>query len=171
MTGHAPRPHANHEVLVVDPDDDVRACLVLYLMMHGVRAIGARDEHDTLQRLRAGVRPCVVFVDPRRVGLEAWELVDYLRADSVLATVPLVLVAGEPLLLRSAHWRGVRECVAKPAAPGAFVAALERQCRRRWMHHSAGPQHAPAIVRAAPSSVEGRRSLRRADAERLRRLA
>jgi DNA-binding NtrC family response regulator len=167
MNALAPRPHAAHEVLVVDPDDDVRACLVLYLMLHGVYAIGARDEHDTLRRLRAGVRPCVVFVDPRRVGLEAWGLVDYLRADSVLTTVPLVLVAGEPLLLRSAHWRGVRECVAKPATPAHFVAALERQCRRPWMHHIADPRGASSIIR--PAAVDGRR--RRAGAAPLRRRA
>src|SRR5688572_32434864 len=124
------RPHATHEVLVVDPDDDVRACLVLYLRMHGMRTIGTRAEHDTLERLREGFRPCVVFVDPRRAGPGAWELVDYLRTDSVLTTVPLVLVAGEPMLLKSAHWRGVHACVAKPALPASFVAATERQCRR-----------------------------------------
>ena len=167
MNSLVPRPHAAHEVLVVDPDDDVRACLILYLQMHGVRAIGARGEDDTLQRLRGGIRPCVVFVDPRRVGLEAWGLVDYLRADSVLATVPLVLVAGEPLLLRSAHWRGVRECVAKPAMPAHFVAALERQCRRPWLHHIADPRVASPIIR--PAAVDGHR--RRARAVAVRRRA
>lgn len=148
MTGQPARPHSTHEVLVVDPDDDVRTCLVLYLRMHGMRTVGTGGEHDTLERLREGFRPCMVFVDPRRVGLEAWQLVDYLRNDSVLSAVPLVLVAGEPLLLRSASWRGVRECVAKPAVPRSFVSVIERQCKRRWLHRLARPDVAPAIVRA-----------------------
>jgi DNA-binding NtrC family response regulator len=150
MTGQPTRPHATHEVLVVDPDDDIRRCLVLYLRMRGVRTLGTSGAHDTLERLRKGFRPCVVFVDPRRVGLAAWEIVDYLRADSVLASVPLVLVAGEPLLVRSAQWRGIRECVEKPAAPPAFVEAIERQCRRGWLHRIGRPQTAPAIVRPTP---------------------
>lgn len=168
MTGEPSRPHSTHEVLVVDPDDDVRACLVLYLRMHGMRTIGTGGEHDTLERLREGFRPCVVFVDPRRVGLEAWELVDYLRNDSVLSAVPLVLVAGEALLVKSASWRGVRECVAKPAAPRSFVSVIERQCRRRWLHRLAGPAVAPAIV-WPPSIRRGRGD--RVDVARLRRLA
>ncbi len=148
MSDQPSRTHATHAVLVVDPDDDVRACLVLYLRMRGMFAVGTRGAHDTLERLRRGFRPCVVFVDPRRVGLAAWEIVDYLRSDSVLASVPLVLVAGEPLLLKSAQWRGIRECVAKPAVPAAFVGAIERQCRRGWLHRLGGSQTGPPIVRA-----------------------
>ncbi len=171
MTDHSPRTHATHEVLVVDPDDEVRACLVLYLRMHGARALGTRAEHDTLQCLRKGFRPCVVFVDPRRTGLEAWGLVDYLRSDSVLATVPLVLVAGDGLLLKSARWRGIRECLAKPAAPATFVVTLERQCRRRWLHRPAGPEAARPIVRPAEHGAERGARRRRAEAAGLRRLA
>jgi len=151
MIGQLSSPRATHAVLVVDPDDDVRACLVLYLRMRGMCTVGASGACDTLERLRAGFRPCVVLVDPRRAGLAAWEIVDYLRSDSVLASVPLVLVAREPLLVKSAQWRGIPACVEKPAVPAAFVDAIERQCRRGWLHQRGGPRTAPALVR--PTSV------------------
>ena len=50
MGGNAAmKPHAAHEVLVVDPDDDVRASLVLYLRLHGARvAASARVGERTL---------------------------------------------------------------------------------------------------------------------------
>src|SRR5215203_6159926 len=99
-------PHPKHEVLLVDPNDDVRECLALYLRLHGCRVVGTRAPDDTLQRLRDGFRPCVVLVDPREPGEAVWGLVDYLRADSVLKRVPLVLVAREPMHVRCAHWRG-----------------------------------------------------------------
>lgn len=123
--------HPIHEVLLVDPDDDVRECLALVLRFHGCRVVATRAPADTLQKLRSGFRPCIVLADPRRTGDEVWGLVDYLRADSVLKYVPLILIAREPMHLRCAHWRGVRECVAHPASPPSLVAAIERQCRRR----------------------------------------
>ena len=125
-------PHPTHDVLLVDPDDDVRANLTLFLRLHGCRVTGTRGADDTLQHLRYGLRPCVVVTDPRAAGDGGWDLVDYLRADSVLATVPLVLATVDALQLKCAHWRGVRECIAKPAAPARYVDAVERQCRRRW---------------------------------------
>jgi DNA-binding NtrC family response regulator len=125
-------PHLTHDVLLVDPEDDVRCNLALYLRMHGCRVTGARGPDDTLQHLRFGFRPCVVLTDPRATGTAGWELVDYLRADSVLATVPLILATVDALQLKCARWHGVRESIAKPAEPSRFVDVVERQCRRQW---------------------------------------
>jgi DNA-binding NtrC family response regulator len=125
-------PHPTHDVLLVDPDEDVRAQLMLFLRLHGCRVIGTRGSDDTLQHLRYGFRPCVVVTDPRAIGAGGWDLVDFLREDSVLARVPLVLATVDPMQLKCAHWRGVRECIAKPVPPARYVDAVERQCRRRW---------------------------------------
>src|SRR5436853_4072861 len=118
-------PHPTHEVLLVDPDDDVRSHLTLFLRLHGCRVVPTRAPDDTLRALRAGFRPCVVLADPRARGTAVWELVDYLRTDSVLAVVPLILIAHEPMHVRGARWRGIRACIAQPAPPAAFVAAIE----------------------------------------------
>ena len=122
--------HPLHEVLLVDPSDDVRAVLTLYLRMRNVRVTATCGPDDTLQRLRAGFRPCVVLTDPRASRSAGWELVDHLRADSVLARVPLVLLANDALQSRCARWHGVDACLDKPAAPAQLVATIERLCRR-----------------------------------------
>lgn len=125
------RPHPTHDILLVDPDLELRRCRALYLQMRGFRVAGARAADDTLLRLRAGFRPCVMLVDPRRADTTVWDLVDYLRADSVLATVPLVLVTYGAAETVRAEGHGVDECIAPPSEPQRLVAAIERQCRRR----------------------------------------
>ncbi len=124
------RSHPTHDVLLVDPALEVRAPHALYLQMQGFRVVEASAADDTLRRLRSGCRPCVVLANPRATGNAAWELVDYLHGDSVLATVPLVLFTDDPVHVRSAHWHGVRECLPTPTTPAGVVAAIRRQCRR-----------------------------------------
>jgi len=149
----AMRPHPTHDVLLVDPDLEMRACRAFYLQMRGFRVVATRAADDTLRELRAGFRPCVVLTDPRTSGAAAWALIDYLRTDSVLATVPLVLVTHDPAQAQQSECHGVRECIAKPATPQSFVAAIERQCRRR-----SGEVQAREDARMRPTEVSLRRS-------------
>jgi hypothetical protein len=51
------RPHPTHDVLLVDPDLEMRACRAFYLQMRGFRVVGTRAADDTLRQLRAGFRP------------------------------------------------------------------------------------------------------------------
>jgi DNA-binding NtrC family response regulator len=122
-----------HEVLLVDPDRDVREALALYMQLRNVRVVATAAASDTLQCLREGFRPCVVLTDPRAPGTDAWSLVEYLRTDSVLASVPMILTSSDAMQVRCAHWRGVRECIRKPVSPIAFLDAIERQCQRRYV--------------------------------------
>jgi DNA-binding NtrC family response regulator len=147
------RAHATHDVLLVDPDLELRACRALYLQMRGFRVAGARAADDTLLRLRAGFRPCVVLADPRTGGHAVWALVDYLRADSVLATVPLVLVARDLDAASCAARHDVHACIDPPSDPERLVAAIERACRRRC-----GPPFDPirSIARPAMAMRSGR---------------
>src|SRR4051794_14951075 len=122
--------HPTHQVLLIDPEPEIRATRALFLQMHNMTVQTARGSASTLERLRAGFRPCAVVADPRRAGIAAWELVDWLRHDSVLCRVPLVLVCGEALQWKSARWHGVAECLPKPALPASIIAAIERRCMR-----------------------------------------
>jgi CheY-like chemotaxis protein len=126
------RDHSHHDVLVVDPEAEVGACLKLYLQMHGFRAIATRTWSDTLEVVRLGFRPCIVFVDPRSREADAWEIVDYLRADSIVGKIPMVFVSDCPRQLRRAARFGIEALIAKPAPPHRWIDAVERQCRYRW---------------------------------------
>jgi len=74
----------------------------------------------------------------------------------VLKHVPLILIAREPLHVRSAHRRGVRECVARPASPPSFIAAIERQCQRRRR----SPAMALPVIDARAAAVRRTRAER-----------
>jgi DNA-binding NtrC family response regulator len=157
--------HPHHDVLVVDPDRSLAACLTLYLQMNGFRTIATRGHRDTLEALRAGFRPCVVFADPRSSEAGAWEVVDYLRSDSILSRVPLVVVSDCPRLLRRAAHAGIAAVIAKPAPPGRWVDAVERQCRYRWWLRAplevAEPAVASGLSRRTTRQVSGVARVRR----------
>lgn len=145
--------HPSHHVLVVDPEDDVRDCLVLYLQLQGFHTLGTRDSSGTLRALRAGFRPCVVLTDPRVHGADGWELLAYVRDDSVLAKVPTVLASANAMDRRRALRRGVVAAIEKPVAPAHWIEVVERECRYRWWLRA--PVERPAV---GASSGERRRA-------------
>lgn len=144
--------HPSHNVLVVDPDDDVRDCLVLYLQLHGIPTVGTRGADGTLRALRAGFRPCVVLTDPRGHGADAWDLLAYLRTDSVLSKVPTVLASENAMDRRRALRGGVVATIDKPAPPERWVEVVERECRYRWWLRTP-----PAERRVATAPLGARR--------------
>ena len=65
MTDHSSAP----VVLVVDDDRDIRGTLGHVLEEEGYATAGAWDGSEALRLLRAGLRPCVIFLTSRG---QAW---------------------------------------------------------------------------------------------------
>ncbi len=53
---------------------------------------------DAIHRLEASDPPCVVLVDLLMPGIVGQELLEYLRADTRLAAIPVAIVSGSPQL-------------------------------------------------------------------------
>jgi CheY-like chemotaxis protein len=128
-----------HSVLVVDDDEQNLTALVLYLDTVGFTVQGAGGATEALERLRAGFRPCGMLVDVVMPLIDGWELVEHLRRDPALASIPVVLHSGVDLDRERARRLRVAASFVKPTDPKDIVAALAEHCSRRVPASAAAP--------------------------------
>ena len=119
---------ASHKVLVVDDNDDVREAFVTLLLMHGYRASGASSGLGALEQLHDGLRPCVVLLDLRMPEMDGWSVWARMHAAPKLASIPVVMVSGDPEQLRRAEMLGMRNFIRKPVDAEKLLGTVARYC-------------------------------------------
>jgi CheY-like chemotaxis protein len=131
------RAATSHDVLVVDDNDDVREAFCALLLLHGYRASGASSGMVALAQMRAGLRPCVVLLDLRMPEMDGWSVWARMHAEPNLATIPVVMVSGDPDQSRRAELLGLRNFIRKPVDAGTLVATVARYCEAAPSAHGA----------------------------------
>src|SRR5689334_241662 len=84
------------EILVVEDHDEVSEALVLLLEGQGYVVRAASNGAEAIEALRSH-RPCVVFVDLVMPVLNGLELIDAMRRDESLATIPVVAMTASEI--------------------------------------------------------------------------
>jgi len=117
------------KVLVVD--DDVVARMMLMHLVDGCgqyEIVEAEDGEDAWRQLADGLRPGIVFCDLRMPKLGGMELLQNVRAEPALASLPFVLVsaASDGDTLAEAGRLGADGYIVKPFAAGQVRAQLTR---------------------------------------------
>src|ERR1700733_13792148 len=79
-------------VLVVDDDHDIRGTLSQVLEDEGYSTAAASDGREALRLLRAGLRPCIIFLDLSMPGMDGWDFRADQMADPDLRTIPVVVI-------------------------------------------------------------------------------
>jgi CheY-like chemotaxis protein len=79
-------------VLVVDDDRDIRGTLGHVLVEEGYAAAEAANGVEALRLLRAGLRPCVIFLDLSMPGMDGWDFRANQLTDPDLSTIPVVVI-------------------------------------------------------------------------------
>lgn len=79
-------------VLIVDDDRDIRGTLGQVLEEEGYATSAASDGRDALRLLRAGLRPCVIFLDLSMPGMDGWDFRANQMMDAELRTIPVVVI-------------------------------------------------------------------------------
>lgn len=115
-------------MLVVDDNDDVRDAFITLLAMHGYDAIGASSGVTALRQLHEGLRPCVILLDLRMPEMDGWTVWARMHAEPMLATIPVVMVSGDPEQSRRAQALGMRNFVRKPIDAETLLATVARYC-------------------------------------------
>lgn len=115
-------------MLVVDDNDDVRDAFITLLTMHGYGASGASSGVTALRQLRDGLRPCVILLDLRMPEMDGWTVWAKMHAEPMLATIPVVMVSGDPEQSRRAQALGMRNFVRKPIDAETLLATVARYC-------------------------------------------
>lgn len=85
-------------VLIVEDDPDIRNTLGDLLRREGYEVMLAKDGVEAVSLLEAAHHPCAILVDLLMPGVVGQELLEYLREDDRLASIPVAIVSGSPHL-------------------------------------------------------------------------
>lgn len=117
-----------HTVLVVDDHEDVRMALEALLAAEGLGVVTAQEGEEALDRLRGGLRPCVILLDLMMPKLDGWQFRHAQLADPILASIPVIAFSGYESLRGRATEIGIADVCSKPVDPGTLLRVVARYC-------------------------------------------
>ncbi|HEY5924123.1 MAG TPA: response regulator [Kofleriaceae bacterium] len=85
-------------MLIVEDDPDIRGALADRFRSEGYAAAVASNGADAVNYLEDNERPCAVLVDLLMPGVVGMSLLDYMRADKRLASIPVAIISASPQL-------------------------------------------------------------------------
>jgi len=77
-------------ILIVDDDQEFREALVNIVRSEGFAVETATNGMQALDKLRWGLRPCVVLLDMQMAGMTGWDFRAEQSRDPTLAAIPVV---------------------------------------------------------------------------------
>jgi CheY-like chemotaxis protein len=114
--------------LVVDDDRLTRELLSLLLQGEGYEVRKAADGQEALDQLQRGPVPDCIVLDLWMPRMNGRQFRDRQRHDPRWASVPVLLVSGDPHIAEEAASLGVDDFLQKPIQPDALVQALHHHC-------------------------------------------
>ena len=85
-------------VLIVEDDVELRASMADLMHAAGYETDLASDGADAINRLETSEPPFAVVVDLLMPGIVGQELLEYLRSDAALASIPVAIFSASPHL-------------------------------------------------------------------------
>lgn len=81
---------AHKTVLIVDDDPEFRDALVEIIRREGFQVETAKSGLQALDKLRWGLRPCVILLDLQMAVMTGWDFRTEQRRDPALASIPVI---------------------------------------------------------------------------------
>jgi signal transduction histidine kinase/DNA-binding response OmpR family regulator len=124
--GHGPAtaPEPPATVLVVDDEPAARELLSRLLVRDGLRVVTAANGEEAL-RLARTTAPNAITLDVLMPGMDGWSVLSALKADPVLAAIPVILLTITEDRTRG-YALGVSEYLTKPVDRARLLAAVAR---------------------------------------------
>lgn len=120
------------KILVADDEPDIRMLARIALKSEGFTVLEAENGEDTLTAI-IDQDPDLVFLDLRMPGLDGWSVLERLKAEGRLETVPVVIISAHAGLgsTEKAIEMGCRGYITKPFGPRDLVVAIRKYARER----------------------------------------
>jgi CheY-like chemotaxis protein len=80
-------------VFVVEDDVDTRDMLGRFLELEGFRVEVACNGQQALDRLSAGVSPCVILLDLMMPVMDGWQFREQQARDTAISKIPVIVVS------------------------------------------------------------------------------
>lgn len=122
----APRP-----LLLVENSPDVRHALLDWLLLQGYAVHTAINGIDALDKLRAGLRPCLILIHLHTPGMNGFEFRKRQLADRQVAGIPVVVYSGLYDPRMAAKLLNAAAYLCTPFDTAALGKVIEAHCKRR----------------------------------------
>ena len=113
-----------HTVLVVEDEHELREMMRDALELNGYSVVTAEHGRDALEKLPSIEKLCLVILDLVMPVMDGWELVDRLRAQAALASVPVVVYTSAGGKAPS----GVTRVIEKPLVFDRLLSIVREHC-------------------------------------------
>ena len=113
-------------VFVVEDDVDTRDMMGRFLELEGFTVEVAANGKQALERLNAGVHPCVILLDLMMPVMNGWEFRAVLQADPQLSRVPVIVISA--LTEDMARRLGAADYLPKPVDLDRLLEAVCEHC-------------------------------------------
>ena len=80
-------------VFVVEDDVDTRDMMGRFLELEGFTVEVAANGKQALERLNAGVHPCVILLDLMMPVMDGWQFRSQQIRDAAIASIPVIVVS------------------------------------------------------------------------------
>jgi CheY-like chemotaxis protein len=115
-------------ILVVDDDGPILLLMRNLLREFGFDPMAAGSGEKAIETARAR-KPDLVLLDRNMPGMSGDEVLHAMRADPSLASVPILILSGEPIDPREIARLGATGAVLKPFDVPQLVATIRRELR------------------------------------------
>jgi CheY-like chemotaxis protein len=113
-------------VLVVEDDADAREAMKSVLELHGYPVVTAADGSEALDRLRNGLKPCLILLDLMMPGMDGFQFVNEKRQDPRISAIPVVIYSGHHDAKANAARLGAQGYFQKPVEVEGLLKLVER---------------------------------------------
>lgn len=115
-------------VLLVDDDDDLRESLGLLLEMRGYAVALATDGEDALEKIRAGLDPCLIVLDLMMPRMDGFQFREEQARDERLREIPVVVCSAVFDAEAVAEQLRVNHYLTKPIDLNALLGLIRHYC-------------------------------------------
>jgi len=115
-------PSAAPVVLLVEDHESSADGYAQLLAGAGYRVARAKNGYEALAEVSRAA-PSLVLLDLKLPKLDGWELLQRLKADAAMASIPIIVVTGDslPTHHEMARSRGAMAVMSKPIVPGELL--------------------------------------------------
>lgn len=120
---------ADHKVLVVEDDEDLRDGLAYLIERQGHRVVTAHNGVDALARLESmRAPPCLIILDLMMPDMDGWAFRRELLARPELSGIPVLLVSGVADIDEVAQTLKAVDYLKKPVDFPRLYALIDAHC-------------------------------------------
>lgn len=112
-------------ILVVEDDEGIRNTLHFAIEGEGYQVFAAANGREALDLLSGMPKPCLILLDLMMPVMNGWEFSKMMQEDSVLATIPIVIVTAYSDQAKTVQSRGVLK---KPVELSRLFEVIRRWC-------------------------------------------